>query len=102
MGHTGGLRIWSTDVCSSALSAVLDTRSLSSFQNCVYLIWSLTGNVTFKVTNTGPTAAVISGLFFGVAPLVRSEEPRVGTDATSRGSRNHSTRTDRYTVSEDT
>ncbi len=45
--------------------AVLDTRSLSGFSNGIYLVWSLTGHVTVKFTNTGPQNAVLSGMFFG-------------------------------------
>ena len=48
-----------------ATGAVLYTRSLSSFQNGAYLVWTIQGNVKFKVVNTGPNNAVISGLFFG-------------------------------------
>ncbi len=47
--------------------AVLDTRTVSGFNGGAYLVWNLTGHVTFTVTNTGPTNAVISGIFFGGA-----------------------------------
>jgi hypothetical protein len=57
------------DVIDDATGAVLDTRNLSSFQNGVYLVWSVTGNVTLRLTNLSLTAnAVLSGLFFGGAP----------------------------------
>ena len=52
-------------VIDSTTYAVLDTRSLAAFQNGVYLVWNITGNVTFKVINTGSGNAVISGIFFG-------------------------------------
>ena len=45
-------------------NAVLDTRSISSFTNGIYLVWNLSGHVRVNVsTNTGN--AVISGIFFG-------------------------------------
>ena len=56
------------DVISQATGAVLDTQTVSNFAGGRYLIWSLTGNVTFKVTNLNPGInGVISGLFFGGA-----------------------------------
>ena len=45
--------------------AVLDTRNLSNFSGGVYLVWNLRGHVTMKLTNTGPSNAVVSGIFFG-------------------------------------
>jgi hypothetical protein len=45
---------------------VLDTRTISKFQNGVHLTWNVTGNVTIRVTNLNPGSnAVLSGLFFG-------------------------------------
>ena len=44
--------------------AVLDTRSLSSFSNGVYLVWNLSGHVRINVIWTGGYNAVISGAFF--------------------------------------
>jgi hypothetical protein len=43
-------------------SAVLDSRSITSFGNGLYLVWKISGHVIVRVTNTGPNA-VISGLF---------------------------------------
>ena len=44
---------------------VLNTQSLtSSFHSGVYLVWRLSGHVKMRVTRTGGTIAVISGLFF--------------------------------------
>ena len=49
-----------------AKSAVLDTRTLANFQGGQYLVWTLSGNVTLRITNTyGPANnAVVGGLFF--------------------------------------
>ena len=52
-------------VIDTATGKVLDSRTISSFQNGVYLVWNVSGNVTFKVVNTSNTNAVLSGLFFG-------------------------------------
>jgi hypothetical protein len=65
----GGGRSERIDVVDDATGLVLDTRSLSSFQNGVYLVWNITGNATIRVTNLNPGSnAVLSGLFFGGAP----------------------------------
>ena len=49
-------------------SAVLDTRSISQFQNGIYLVWNISGHVKIIVTRTGGANAVISGAFFGTPP----------------------------------
>jgi hypothetical protein len=55
------------DVLDAATGAVLDSRTLSSFQG-EYVSWTISGNVTIQVTNlTASNTAVISGLFFGAA-----------------------------------
>jgi hypothetical protein len=43
---------------------VLDTRTVSAFTNGQYLIWSVSGSATFRVTRTAGPSAVVSGLFF--------------------------------------
>jgi hypothetical protein len=43
---------------------VLDTKSVSNFQNGQYLVWNVQGHVLVQVTHTGGLNAVISGLFF--------------------------------------
>ena len=37
----------------------------SPFSGGAYLLWALGGHVHFRITNTGPVNAVLSGLFFG-------------------------------------
>jgi hypothetical protein len=60
----GGGRVESIDILDGN-GNVLDTRSVSSFVNGQYLVWSLTGHVLVRITNTNPSAnAVLSGLFF--------------------------------------
>jgi hypothetical protein len=46
---------------------VLDTRSASSFNGGTYLVWSVSGHVVIRITNTstsGGSNAAISGIFF--------------------------------------
>lgn len=42
----------------------LDSRSLSSFNNGVWLVWRVSGKVTFTITQTAGPNAVVSGIFF--------------------------------------
>jgi len=49
----------------AATGAVLDTRSVSGFQNGVYEVWNVSGNVTITLTSTAGHWAPLSGIFFG-------------------------------------
>ncbi len=89
-------------VLSTATGAVLDSRSISSFQNGVYLVWNITGSVTFKVTNTGPANAVLSGLFFGSAPNTGTTASFTRQDTTTQGTWKPSYGADGFDVSQDT
>ena len=60
-------RLEKIEVIDTVTSAVLDTRNVSTFNGGAWLVWTISGNVTFKVTNTGPGNAVISGMFFDPA-----------------------------------
>jgi ELWxxDGT repeat protein len=52
--------------------AVLDSRSLTNFNNGQWLVWNLSGHVKIMVTNNGGLNAVASGLFFGPTPTAAS------------------------------
>jgi subtilisin family serine protease len=72
-----------------ASGKVLDTRSVSSFTAGQWLVWNLSGHVIVRITNTGPTQAVLSGLFFGGAsapPSATGTASFVKTDLTTAGS----------------
>lgn len=56
------------DVIDASTNAVLDSRSASGFQNGLYLAWEVSGRVRFRVTRTGASNAVISGIFFDAGP----------------------------------
>jgi hypothetical protein len=51
------------DVLNSA-GQVLDSRTVSTFRNGQYLVWNVTGNVTFRITCLAGPNAVLSGIFF--------------------------------------
>jgi hypothetical protein len=45
---------------------MLDTESVSNFTNGVYLVWTISGSVTFEIATANPhNNAVVSGIFFG-------------------------------------
>ena len=48
---------------SSSTGTVLDTETIASFGNGVYLDWTVSGNVVIKITETKGASAVLSGLF---------------------------------------
>ena len=54
------------DILDAVSGNVLDTRSLSGFQNGRYLVWNLMGHVKIQLT-TLAVNAVVSGIFFDVA-----------------------------------
>jgi len=57
-------RVQRVDVLNATTGAVLDTRTISAFTSGQYLVWTLGGHVTIRVTNTGPHTVCVSGLFF--------------------------------------
>ena len=44
--------------------ALLDTRTISNFENGKYFTWRVTGRVTFRITRVLGPNAVLSGIFF--------------------------------------
>ena len=76
------------DVVDDATGAVLDTESVSNFQDGEYLSWDLTGDVTLRVTGGSGSAPVASGLFFGAGTAgvtPSGTASLVGTDTTTQG-----------------
>jgi hypothetical protein len=88
-------------VQDAATEAVLDTRTLSSFSNGVYLIWNLTGHVRIIVTSAAGPNAVVSGVFFGGSSPVTSTAAFVRTDTTTQGSWHGVYGSNGYSVAED-
>jgi len=69
-------------ITNAATKAVLDTETVSSFSNGVYLQWAVSGDVVVTVTMAKGTNAVVSGLFFDAASGVQSIKtyPLLGVD----------------------
>jgi hypothetical protein len=90
------IRTQTVDILDSASGAVLDSRSISTFEGGVYLVWSLKGHVSVRITPTGRGNAVVSGIFFGqtlAAPAnpTQTENSRPGSSnwALSNPATNH-------------
>jgi len=52
-------------IVDAQTKALLDSRSISSFTNGIYVVWNISGHVTFNVTSTSGPNGVIGGAFFG-------------------------------------
>jgi hypothetical protein len=52
------------DVLDAGTGALLDSRAVSGYGGGRYFVWSIRGRVTFRLTNTGPENAVLSGVLF--------------------------------------
>jgi hypothetical protein len=51
------------DILDAATSRVLDSRTVSNFNNGVYAVWTLQGHVLIRVTNNGGINPVVGGIF---------------------------------------
>jgi subtilisin family serine protease len=93
------------DVIDAASNRVLDSRSISGFQNGEYLVWNVSGHVTIEVTDLKASSnAVVSGLFLGGAPTVPSPGATVtfmATDTTTQGNWKAAYGTDGFDLAQD-
>lgn len=65
------------EVLDANTNSVLDTRSISNFGDGQYLVWTLSGRVTIRVSSTNPTTNItVSGVFFG-APATAPPPPQI-------------------------
>ncbi len=69
---------------STPSGTLLDTESISSFTNGVYLQWVVTGNVVITVTRTAGPNAVVSGLLFD-AGTATATAAFLKTDGSTQG-----------------
>jgi hypothetical protein len=73
------------EILDSATGAVLDSRTVSAFTGGQYLVWNLSGHINIRITLTGSSNAVVSGIFFG-GPRSTLTASFVKTDTTTQGS----------------
>ena len=69
---------------SASTGAVLDTETISSFSDGVYLQWTVTGSVVIKVTKLAGPNAVLSGIFIEPPPASTSAT-FLNEDTTTQG-----------------
>ncbi|WP_165065993.1 Ig-like domain-containing protein [Paludisphaera rhizosphaerae] len=81
----GGGRSQRVEVLDAATGAVLDDRTVSDFSGGVYLTWTLSGKVSFRITRIGGPNAVLSGVFVDGAQVSVPTAAYKGSDATTRG-----------------
>jgi hypothetical protein len=77
------------DVLDGTTGAVLDTRTVNGFVGGEYLVWTLGGHVTLRLTNLAGNNAVLNGLFFGPAgapPASGGSASFLKSDGTTQGS----------------
>jgi len=60
-----GGRAETIQVLNASTNAVLDTRTISNFNNGLYLVWNISGHVKITVSLLSGTNAVLNGAFFG-------------------------------------
>ena len=80
---------------------VLDSRSISSFSNGIWLTWALKGHVQLQVTSTGSPNAVIGGIFFGTPTMSSTSASFLGSDTTTEGSWKGVYGSDGFDISQD-
>jgi hypothetical protein len=56
-------RVETVTITDLSTGAVLDSETVSSFQNGTYLSWMISGNVVVTVTPSGTSTPVVSGIF---------------------------------------
>jgi uncharacterized repeat protein (TIGR01451 family) len=81
--------------------ALLDTRTLSSFNTGVYLVWNLTGHIKINVIWTSGYNGVVNGVFFGGAGGAKATASFVAADTTTQGSWHGVYGRDGYSVADD-
>jgi hypothetical protein len=95
MDWGNGTRQQRVDLIDLTTGATIDTRTLSNFQNGVYLVWDVVGNVRIRVTPIVGNA-VVSALFFdpaatstpAPAPVATNAARFIKVDSTTRGNWN--------------
>lgn len=58
-------RVVQVDVVNASTNALLDSRTMSTFNGGKYLVWNLRGNVKFNIILVSGVNCVVSGLYFG-------------------------------------
>ncbi len=76
-------------VINSATDTILAQQDISNFNNGEFITFGVSGSTTFRIINTGPSSAVLSGIFFDApfgenASFVAADRTTGGDWLTSR------------------
>ena len=71
-------------ISDAGTGKVLDTETISSFSNGLYLDWKVSGNLLITITNQGPANAVLNGVFLD-PPASASTASVIKLDTTTQG-----------------
>jgi uncharacterized repeat protein (TIGR01451 family) len=96
-------RTETVQVVDANTNALLDTRTLSTFANGVYLVWNLSGHVRINVILGSGVNAVVSGVFFGGASTggTKATASFVAADTKTQGTWHGVYGLDGYSVAND-
>jgi hypothetical protein len=94
-------RVETIQIVDATTQTVLDTESISSFTNGVYLVWNITGHVQINISKTAGNSAVVNGVFFGGSSVVSSVASFVRTDASTQGNWHGAYGADGYSIAND-
>ncbi len=72
LDYTNAGRAETVQISDATTGTVLDTETVSSFKNGVYLQWKVSGHVVITITKTAGPSALLSGLFFDQATATMS------------------------------
>src|SRR5471032_564450 len=76
-----------SNVLDTSTGLVLASSPVTAFSAGQYLVWSLSGHVTMRVTRTGALNGLVSGLFFdgtsAPPPVLATVTPTAGVTGTS-------------------
>lgn len=78
-------RVETVQLSDTVSGKVLDSRTISNFENGEYLVYNVSGDVTITIANDGPVDAVLSGIFIDPAAPSTATATFVKTDATTQG-----------------
>jgi hypothetical protein len=94
-------RAETVQIVDATSQTVLDTESISSFTNGVYLVWNIAGHVQVNISQTAGNNAVVNGVFFGGSSIVSSVASFVRTDSSTQGNWHGTYGADGYSIAND-
>src|SRR6266498_38707 len=78
-------RAQTLDVVDASTNALLDSRTISGFENGQYMVWNIQGHVRVNVLKDVGVNSVVSGVYFGAAAANPSPTPTPSPSPTPSG-----------------